>query len=225
MSHRVYLDAVDRYRPDVVISIMAEHRLFRMPNDHDHWTFADDFESDCASPAGIRTAELLVLYRQQKLAEAAEAAVGLEDLAGFGAYHARVGAQILVSVHRYDAALALSRTALSLDPQSPSHLWMAAYASLYAGRSEEAVTLATWAVGQDPANGAWPELLASALIGLGRWDDAALLLENTVPRIDDHPGLWRHLAHVRDMRGDRAGGDRARARAAVLDGLDLRRAA
>ncbi|MCJ2036670.1 alginate O-acetyltransferase AlgX-related protein [Methylobacterium sp. J-068] len=222
VSHRVYLDAIDRYRPDVVFSIMAEHRLFQKPNDHDHWTFADDFESDCASPAGVRAAELLVLYRQQKLAEAARAASGIEDLAGFGAYHARVAAQILVSVHRYDEALAMSRTALSLDPQSPSHLWMAAYASLYAGRADEAVTLATWAVGKDPLNGAWAELLASALIGLGRWDDAALLLENTVPGLDDHPGLWRHLAHVRDRRGDREGRDHARAMAAALDGAEAR---
>ncbi|MCJ2045756.1 hypothetical protein MKK58_14635 [Methylobacterium sp. J-078] len=218
VSHRVYLDAVDRDRPDVVFTIMAEHRLFQKPNDHDHWTFADDFESDCASAAGVRTAEILVLYRQQRLAEAAERAVGLADLAGFGAYHARVAAQVTVSVHRYDDAVALSRIALSLDPQSPSHLWMAAYASLYAGQADEAVTLATWAVGQDPQNGAWAELLASALIGLGRWDDAALLLENTILRIDDHPALWRHLAHVRDMRGDPVGRDAAQAVLTLLDG-------
>jgi len=225
VTPRVYFDAVDRFRPDVVLSIMAEHRLFQSPNDHDHWTFEDDFESDCRSPAGARTSEVLVLYRQQKLTAAADAAVGLERLAGFEAYHARVAAQALVAAHRFEDALALSRTALSLAPQSPSNLWMAAYASLYAGKAQDAVTLATWAVAQDPLNGAWADLLAATLIGLGRWDDATLLLENTILHIDDHPELWRHLAQVRDQRGDAAGRDHARAMATALDGAQARLAA
>ncbi|MCJ2043506.1 hypothetical protein MKK58_02975 [Methylobacterium sp. J-078] len=222
VTHRVYFDAIDRDKPDVVFSIMAEHRLFQRPNDHDHWTFEDDFESDCRSPAGVKTAKILVLYRQQKLTEAAEAAAGLDQEAGFGAYHARVAAQAYVAAHRYDDGVAMSQTALSLAPQSPSNLWMAAYASVYAGKPQDAVTLATWAVATDRFNGAWAELLASVLIGLGRWDDAAVLLENTVLQIDDHPELWRHLAHVRDMRGQLTARDEARAKAAALDGQDLR---
>ncbi|WP_197514235.1 alginate O-acetyltransferase AlgX-related protein [Methylobacterium platani] len=218
VTHRVYLDAVARERPDVVISIMAEHRLFEWPNDHDPWTFADDFESDCRSPAGRRTADVMVLYRQQKIAAAADAAAGIGAEPGFGAYHARVAAQALIGAHRVDDALAMAMTALSLDRESPSNLWMAAYASLYAGKPEDALTLATWAAGSDPHHGAWTELLASILIGLGRREEAALVLERAVAAVDDSPGLWRLLAETREAGGRPGPARQARAMVDALTG-------
>lgn len=216
VTHRVYLDAVERERPDVVISIMAEHRLFEWPNDHDHWTFADDFESDCRSPAGRRTADVMVLYRQQKVAAAADAAAGIAAERGFGAYHARVAAQALVGAHRFEDALAMAMTALSLDRDSPSNLWMAAYAALYAGKPQDALTLATWAAGAEPHHGAWTELLASILIGLGRREDAALVLERAVAVIDDDPVLWRLAAEMREAGGRPGPARQARAMVEAL---------
>lgn len=211
VTSRVFLDAVDAWRPDIVISEMADHRLFSKPQDHEPWTFADEFECDCSSPAGKTAADAMILLRQMKLTEAAEAIAGIENEPGFGGFHARVAAQILVGRHEFARAVAMARLALATQRDHPSYLWMAAFAEAYDKNPEAAVTLATWAVSVDSTNAAWPSLLASLLIGLQRWDDAALLLENIVPRLDDSPDLWGSLAIVRKARGDETGAAEAEA--------------
>jgi predicted Zn-dependent protease len=94
---------------------------------------------------------------------------------------------------------------------------MRAYAELYNGNPADAVVLATWAVEQDPTNAAWATLLAELLIGLGRWDDAAGLLEKLTPLLDDSQELWRNLAVVRAARGDASGAKLAEQAASAFD--------
>jgi len=217
VSHRVFLDAVDAWRPDLVVSVMVETALFRMPLDHDVWSFADEFECDCRSSAGMRALQALRLYRQMKFAEAADLAAGLPAMTGFNAYHARVAAQVLVTDGRFAGALAMSRHALEAKPDDPSYLWMRGYAELYNGNPADAVILATWAVVADPSNAAWANLLAEVLIGLGHWDDAAGLLERVTPLLDDSQALWRNLAVVRSARGNAAGARQAERAASAFD--------
>ncbi|MGI4951332.1 MAG: tetratricopeptide repeat protein [Janthinobacterium lividum] len=217
VSHRVFLDAVDAWRPDLVVSLMVETALFRTPLDHDVWSFADEFECDCRSPAGMQALQALRLYRQMRFTEAADLAAGLPAMTGFNAYHARVAAHALVTDGRFAEAVAMSRLALEAMPGDPSYLWMRAYAELYHGNPADAVILATWAVAADPANAAWSTLLAEVLIGLGRWDDAAGLLERVTPLLDDSQALWRNLAVVRSARGDAAGAAQAERAADAFD--------
>lgn len=103
----------------------------------------------------------------------------------------------------------MSRLALAAQPRRASYLWIAAYAETYNGNPEAAVNFATWAVGADPHNGAFAAFLASLLIGLQRWSDAAVLLENIAPQLADCPDLWRSLKIVRAARGDPAGAEQA----------------
>lgn len=205
ITSRIFLDAVDSWNPNIVITEMADHRLFAKPQDHDPWTFDDEFECDCSSPAGMKTARALILLRQMKFAEAAKAIAGIENEPGFGGYHARVAAQIFVTDHQFALAVTMSHLALEKQCDHPSYLWMVAYAEMYNGNAEAAVTYATWAVACDSSNAAWATLLAELLIGLQRWESAAILLENIVPHLDDSPQLWRSLKIVREARGDVAG--------------------
>lgn len=56
------------------------------------------------------------------------------------------------------------------------------------------------------------------LIGLQRWSDAAVLLENATPRLSDSSDLWRSLEIVRAARGDLAGAEQAGMIAKTFEG-------
>lgn len=218
ITSRVFLDAVDSWRPDIVITEMADHRLFQPPQDHEPWTFHDEFQGDYNSPAGRRIESALLDLRQMKIASAAEAIDGIENEAGFDSHHARIAAQILVSNHAFARAAEMARRAVADEAPTASQLWIAAYCEAYNGNPEAAVNFATWSVGKDSDNAAFAAFLASLLIGLERWSLAATLLENITPRLSDSPELWRNLEIVRTARGDATGAAQANAaRRALLD--------
>lgn len=218
ITSRVFLDAVDSWRPDIVITEMADHRLFQPPQDHEPWTFYDEFEGDYMSPAGRRIASALLDLRQMKIVSAAEAIAGIENEAGFDSHHARIAAQILVSNRAFERAVEMARLAVADKAPTASQLWIAAYCEAYNGNPEAAVNYATWSLGQDSDNAAFAAFLASLLIGLERWSDAATLLENITPRLSDSPELWRSLEIVRTARGDVTGAAQANlARRALLE--------
>lgn len=218
ITSRVFLDAVDSWRPNIVITEMADHRLFQPPQDHEPWTFHDEFEGDYDSPAGRRIASALLDLRQMKIASAAEAIAGIENEADFDSHHARIAAQVLVSNREFERAVEMARRAVADKTPTASQLWIAAYCEAYNGNPDAAVNYATWSVGRDSDNAAFASFLASLLIGLERWSDAATLLENITPRLSDSPDLWRNLEIVRTARGDVTGAAQAEAaRRALLD--------
>lgn len=211
ITSRVFVDAVDDWRPDIVISEMADHRLYQPPQDHEPWTFHDEFEGDYTSPAGIRIASALLRLRQMKIASAAEEIAGIEDEQGFGSHHARIAAEVLVANREFGRAVEMARRAVADEAPSASYMWITAYCEAYNGNPEAAVNYATWSFGKDSGNAAYASFLATLLIGLERWSHAAILLENLTPRLSDSPELWRNLQIVRAARGDTEGAERAHA--------------
>ena len=213
---RVMLDAVDEWRPDVVISEVAERRLVAFQSDHQFhgygWMYLSDHEGD----VGRAVLAALNLMPHDPAAAASvirDIGPGLHD----DPSHAYSAAHVLEAAGDPGAASGFVERIIEARPGDAAALSLAARLVLGAGRAGEAVSFLERAVEAAPWNGAHQELLAYALIQDNRPVEASAAAERALATIDDHANLWYWAGILREASGRSADAAEAASRALALD--------
>ena len=218
---RLYLDEVDRWRPDIVVSQIAERRLFQYQADHQLELFDDTFRSDYRSPRGNRALLAMLKLTSGSPAEAADHIAGFEnELESLPPDHCFAAARVWMANGRLDLATPCIARALAARPDHASYRCLAALASLGAGAGEEALALCRHAIELAPYNGHYHESLGYILLSLDRADEARGALDRAVEAINDSGNLWYWTSVAREAAGDRAGAVEAAEQALALDPED-----
>ncbi len=193
---RLMLDAVDDWRPDLVISEVAERRLVAYQSDHQphgyDWTYLADYSNDVGE-AILRALNLL----QDDPHGAAGIIRGLEPSTLREPFRAYSAALVLEAVQDPGGASGFVERLVGPGCADPAALSLAARLVLSAGRAAEAVAFLGRAVELAPWNGAYQELLVYALMQDGRPVEAAEAGERAIRSIDDHANLWYWTAVLR----------------------------
>lgn len=213
---RLMLDAVDEWRPELVISEVAERRLVAFQTDHQPhhhgWMYLSDHSSD------IGRAVLAALNLMPHDPSGAASAIrgigkGLSD----DPSHAYSAAYVLEAAGDPAAAAGFVQPLIEARPHDAAALSLAARLVLGAGRAGEAVSFLERAVEAAPWNGAYQELLTYALIQDQRPVEAAEVAEHAILFIDDHANLLYWTAVLREAAEKRDGAAEAISSALTLD--------
>ena len=213
---RVMLDAVDEWRPDLVISEVAERRLIAFQTDHQphryKWMYMTDYSGEHGQ-AVLRALNLMT----EDLAAAAAIVRNEGDSCLLDPSHAYSAAVILEAAGDPSAASKFVQSVIESNPHDVAALALASKLVLGAGRAGEAVSFLERAVEAAPWNGAYQELLVYALIQDGRPVQASVAAETALSRIEDHANLWYWASILREASGHVATALEAVSHALVLD--------
>jgi tetratricopeptide (TPR) repeat protein len=142
------------------------------------------------SPVGARVALALLLYNQDR---PAEALAELAEAARLDPRHRRallLGAEVQAGAGNLEAADGLARSVLDLAPEDADALGLVAYARFAGGRVDEAVALAERALAHDARCGRALEVIAIARAGQGDRDGARRAF---LRLLASEPDSWSHL--------------------------------
>jgi hypothetical protein len=186
---RVFLDAVDQWRADIVVSQVAERKLVFGESDHQLDGYNAIYSGNFRSPAGGRLLKALLLHDANP-AEAAALIEGDRDILMGDPVHAYSAALISEANRDIAAATAYIGASLSHAPDEASSLALAARIALARGSLDNAVRLSAAAVYQAPYNGYYHEFHAYALLQEGGGDTALSVIDRALSRITDSANLW-----------------------------------
>jgi hypothetical protein len=186
---RVLLDAVDAWGANLVVSQIAERKLFYYESDHLLDGYATTYGASFRGPAGARLLKALLLLREDP-AEAARLIAADEATLLQDPLHAYSAA--LVSEANGDAARAerFIAAARAGDPDQPSFMALAARIALACGRLSDAVADAAQAARAAPYNGYFHELSTYCLVQAHEPAAALAAVEAGLTRVNDSPNLW-----------------------------------
>ena len=210
------LDAVDEWRPELVISEVAERRLVAFQTDHQPhhhgWMYLSDHSSD------IGRAVLAALNLMPHDASGAAAVIrGIGAGLSEDPSHAYSAAYVLEAAGDPGAAAGFVQPLIEARPHDAAALSLAARLVLGAGRAGEAVSFLERAVEAAPWNGAYQELLTYALMQDKRPVEAAEVAEHAILSIDDHANLLYWTAVLREAAEKRDGAAEAISCALTFD--------
>jgi hypothetical protein len=201
---RVMLDAVDDWRPDIVVSEIAERKLLFLDSDHQPEGYRTIFNTDYRSAHGRRLLQARIILGDDKAAALKLIADDLDALAADPQQAFSAGI-IHEANESWAVAEELAHAALQARPTDPSFLGLAARCALGLGRVGEAIALARSAAEGQPYNGYFSELLAYSLLQDGQVEAALEAAESGLARIHDHPNLWYLASLLRASAQDEAG--------------------
>jgi hypothetical protein len=202
---RVFLDAVDQWQADIVISEVAERKLFFPESDHQLDGYQAIYGGNFRSPAGGRLLKALLLYGTEPGAAAAlidaDRPVLAED-----PVHAYSAALICEANRDMAAAKAYAEASLAHAPDEASTRALAARIALGLGHFKDAVRLSGNAMETAPYNGYYQEFHVYALLQNGEGDAALRVVDQALARITDSANLWfwGSLCHEAAGHGARA---------------------
>jgi Flp pilus assembly protein TadD len=197
---RVLLDAVDDWKANLVVSQVAERKLFFCESDHQLDGYHTIYGGSFRNPAGARLLKALLLVREDPAEAARLVADDGQTLAAdpVQAYSAALIHEAngdLVQAARFAAA------AVALQPDQPSFLALAGRISLGLGRLEEAVGLTAEAAGLAPYNGYFRELHIYTLVQAHDVPGALAVAEAALERVTDSANLWYWASVCHDALG------------------------
>lgn len=216
----VFLDAVDEWKPDIVVNQVGERRLFAYETDHRAATFDDVFRSDFTSPLGRKAQQAMLLVRAGDPAGALSAIDGFAGEPELAPDHAYVGAQVCFAARCIDDARGYLDRALAARPDRPSYLALDAQIRLERGQNDEALQSVARAIEVASYNGYYHELYAYILIAMQRVTEACAHLDATLDVIDDSSNLWYWASIAREASGNRAGAADAIRQAIAIGGAE-----
>lgn len=216
----LFLDEVDAWKPDVVVTHVGERRLYAYEPDHRQDTFEDVFRTDFTSPHGRAAQKAMLLLGARRTTEALDSLAGFEGDAALRPDHAYVLAQVLHANGLHERAWAAVAVALNACPGRPSYLSMGAKIQLALGGIREAVTFAERALETAPYNGHYHQVYAYVLLSKGDAAGARRHLQATLHDIDDYATLWYFQSLACEAFGDRLGASEAIVEAMLLDGSE-----
>lgn len=199
---RVYLDAVDDWKPDIVISQVAERRLSLEARDHQLDRFDDTFRMDCGSPHGKLVSLGMLHVDRGDAAGALEQIASLRHDPDLAPGYAFEAAKICAANGDWAGAEALMENARSRRPSHASYQCFAAKIQLALGRCGEALQLARSAVELAPYNGFYQEVYIYSLITAGEYQRAREHANDALSRIFDSGFLWYWGSIAREKAGD-----------------------
>ena len=213
---RLMLDAVDEWRPELVISEVAERRLVAFQTDHQPhhhgWMYLSDHSSD------IGRAVLAALNLMPHDPSGAATVIrGIGPGLSTDPSHAYSAAYVLEAAGDPGAAAGFVQPLIEARPHDAAALSMAARLVLGTGRAGEAVSFLERAVEAAPWNGAYQELLSYALIQDKRPVEAAEVAEHAILSIGDHANLLYWTAVLREAAEKRDGAAEAISSALTFD--------
>jgi tetratricopeptide (TPR) repeat protein len=215
-----YLDAVDRFEPDVVVSEIGERRLALFESDHLRDGFDDIFRADFSSPRGRKIQTALFAMRDGNIERARLVAGEFELHRDLDPDHAYVLAQILHADGEFARADETIDAALTAYPQRPSFLSLKASVALSAGDFRVAAAFADRALALAPYNGYHHQIHASVLLNRGEPDAARRHLDGVLREIDDARVLFYLHSLACGETGDRIGAIESILQALVIDPYD-----
>jgi hypothetical protein len=215
-----YLDAVDRFAPDVVVSEIGERRLFLYESDHLRDGFEDVFRADFSSKRGRGMQKALLALRAGRTDDARLAIAGDENARDLDPDHAYIVAQIVLASGESARANETIDAALAAFPQRPSFLSLKASIALSCGDLRTAAAYAERAVALAPYNGYHHEMVATVMLNAGEALAARRYLDAALREIDDSRMLFYLQSLACEQTGDAAAALECILEALLIDPCD-----
>ena len=213
----LYLDEVDRYRPDAVVYEVGERRLFVYESDHRRDGFVDLYRTDFASPRGQVVHRALLFLRRKLVAEARAEIAAIEGERDLDPDHAYALAQVLYATGDFGEAAARVHAALASHPLRPSYLSLGSSIARALGDAAVATQYAQRALALAPFNGYHHATYVEALLDCGTAREARIHLDDTLREIDDSSALFSLYGTACELLGDRMAAKEALSAALALD--------
>ena len=216
-----FLDEVDRWKPQVVVSEFGERRLFIYESDHRRDSFEDLFRADFASANGRVAHKALMLLGEVMIAEALTEIAPLEAVRDLDPDHAYAVAQVHLAAENFERAadaIAIARSAL---PSRPSFLSLEATIALARGDTSVALDRAERALAIAPYNGYHHQTYVTVLLNSHAPAEAKRHLDTVLAEIDDAGVLWYLSCLACETTGDKVGAIEAIVQALMLDPHDV----
>ncbi|WP_131196727.1 tetratricopeptide repeat protein [Lichenihabitans psoromatis] len=213
---RLYLDAVDLYRPDIVINETAERLLFSRETDHQIDGFVETYQTDYRSARGRDALEAMLHLGRGDASLALQIIANWPVDTSLDPDHAFLAARVCVANKEWQRGLAFVSQALAADRRSGAVLCVAAQVHLGLGHVDESSRLAAAASIRSPDNAHFHAMEAYIQIFMGRHVEARAILVRASRALPDDP----HLSYLLSIAA-LASGDRVAARAALDDALNL----
>jgi predicted Zn-dependent protease len=182
-------DAVETWRPSIVVSQVAERKLFYHGVDHQIDGFETIYHPNFRPAAGGRLLKAMLLRNQDPAAAKAAIVDHVGELAK-DPVHAFSIALVMESAGDIDAAQRLIDDALEQRPDQPSFNALAARIALAKGQLATAVSFAAAAARLAPSNGYFHELHTYCVVQADGAAAAVKLVEAALRHVTDHPNLW-----------------------------------
>ncbi len=186
---RVMFDVVETWQPTIVVSQVAERKLFYHGEDHQIDGFETIYHPEFRPAAGGRLLRAMLLRGEDSAAAKAIIADHVAELQT-DPVHAFSVALIMEGAGDIDAAERLIEGALRQRPDQPSFNALAARIALAKGRLDVAVSFAAAAARLAPYNGYFHELYAYCLVQAAGAAAAVEVLGTALEHVTDHPNLW-----------------------------------
>jgi len=214
-------DAIDLYKPDVVILEVAERALFNVEPAFNDWptrSFEQDYLESEINPVGGRyqVASVEALTRGDHLEAIASAATAIvleKDRA-----RAHNLAWALWGAHKVKLCHAVATAALAADPSNKFLRYLEASALVVLGRTEEGIASIERALELQPGNAQYLFLRGEWLKRLGRHEQAAETLEHSLAAEPTYEPGWLSLVTVYQLLARRADAEGAIRRARQIFG-------
>ncbi len=216
-----FLDEIDRWKPQVVVSELGERRLFIYETDHRRDGFAELFRADFASTRGLIAHKALLFLGERRTNEALAEIESLEGVPDIDPDHAYALAQVLLAAHEYERAAAAISAATSTSPDRPAFLSLEATIALARGDTSIALDRAERALQLAPYNGFHHQTYATVLLNSHAASEARRHLDATLPEIDDAGVLWYLSSIAKESTGDKVGAIEAILQALLVDPSDV----
>jgi len=216
-----FLDEVDRWKPQVVVSEFGERRLFVYESDHRRDSFEDLFRADFASAHGRVAHKALMLLGERLIDEALAEIAPLETEKDLDPDHAYAVAQVHYAARNFERAANVIATARGALPDRPSFLSLESSIALARGDTSIALDRAERALAIAPYNGYHHQTYATVLLNGHAADEARRHLDTTLAEIDDAGVLWYLSSIACDTTGDKVGASEAILQAMILDPYDV----
>ena len=186
---RVMLDAVDDWQADLVVSQVAERKLFFCETDHQLESYTTIFGATFDGPAGARLLKALLVRSEDPALAASLVAADHAELVQ-DPVHAFSLALIHESAGKIDTARHFAAQADRSRPEQPSFLALSARIYLASGEIMRAVDCARRAAEIAPNNGYFHELHCYTLVQAHDAQAALRVAQSALSRIRDSANLW-----------------------------------
>lgn len=197
---RMMMDLVESWRPDVVISQVAERKLCFLESDHQLEGYDTLYRTATGTPSGKRLSQARVIMAEDR-AGALRLIENDADEIRDNAEQAFGAAVIYEAAGRIQSADDLAQSALAARPENASFLALAARTALGCGRLGQAAELAAEAAARGPYNGYFHELHVYCLMQNGQAPAALEAAEDALAHIKDHANLWYWASVLQDAIG------------------------
>jgi hypothetical protein len=214
---RLFLDEIDRWKPDIVMSHVGERRLYSYQVDHAQDTFEDIFRSDFTSDRGRIAGRAMLLLSARRAPEALPLVAPFEEDPALRPDHAYVAAQVLHANGLEQRAFGAIALALEHFPARPSYRCLASKIHVGLGNWDLAFESIARALEVASYNGHYHQVFAYLLTERGEMATARQYLERVLEEIDDFAPLWQLQTIACNAVGDKSSAYEAIAQALTLD--------